>query len=143
MPVKAWNGTAWAVKPAKAWNGAAWAAKPVKAWSGTAWVRVDAVLAATASPDSVVGSTGNSFATTGTTSVTVTGATGALSYSWRHVTGDGGFNALQANSATTDFGGSLLFSGETKSADFVCDVTDAGTGQTVMTNIVNATINRI
>ena len=35
--LKAWGGSAWALKPAKVWSGSSWITKPVKVWNGSAW----------------------------------------------------------------------------------------------------------
>jgi hypothetical protein len=68
--------------------------------------------------------------TTNTVTITPTGASGAVTYSWYRIGGDTAVNVTSASAASTTFNGSVGV-GETKNATFACAVTDAGSGKTV------------
>jgi hypothetical protein len=117
--------------------------------SGAAQARADAAAAqaaadaaAAAAAAAAAGTSGSSifyatasrstcFATTATSgsvttpsvTVTPTGGTGPYTYAWTYISGDSGFTANTASSASTTFTGSVA-AGEDRSAVWKCTVTD-------------------
>lgn len=51
--MKAWDGSAWNMKPVKAWTGSAWVEKPVRRWTGTEWVPTPPAISGTVTIDTV------------------------------------------------------------------------------------------
>jgi len=100
-------------------------------------------LSAAAFPNSVTGfRIGAGVATTISTTATATGGLGPFTYSWARTSGDTEISITAASSATTQFT-ATLGNGDSFSAQFVCTVTDTGTGLTVDTNAVSAVIEEI
>lgn len=76
--------------------------------------------------------------TTNATTVVVTGGIGPFTYSWVRTSGAGVINS--PSSASTTFTAGVPPIG-IDSGSFQCTVTDQGTGESLPTNVVNATYN--
>lgn len=81
---------------------------------------------------------GAGSATTGTVTLTPTGHTGTVTYTWANVFGDSSLGATASTSAATAFNGSVAANQE-KQAQFAWTASDSGTGKTV-TGYCSATI---
>lgn len=143
--LKRWTGAAWQAVNGLSWfDGTAFIPKPLKRWTGSAWEIVSSPLSASASQPAggVESDPGTVTVTTGSSSVTVTGGTGAYSFAWEKVSGDVEVTAnaplAQNCSFSADCG-----PGEVFSADFRCEVTDTGSGLVVYTNTITATCSNI
>jgi hypothetical protein len=79
-----------------------------------------------------------SSVTTGTVNVSTSGGTSPFTYAWTKLDGDA-VTALSPTSASTQFRGTGMVSGESRTADFRCTVTATG-GATAQTQIVTATV---
>lgn len=78
--------------------------------------------------------------TSSTVTVTASGGSGGYSYSWARTAGDAGITATAPSAATTAFSASLA-PDTSKSATFVCTITDASGA--VQTATVEVTLSLI
>jgi hypothetical protein len=138
------------IKVGGAWKSATPYVKVAGVWkAATAYIKVAGVwkaiasLTASASPDPINTAGSTSTLTSGGCTCAASNSVGALSYSWSFVTTDGGITILSPNSATTQFRATAMGASEARGATAICAVTDAGTGQSVFSNAVEITFERI
>lgn len=100
-------------------------------------------LSAAASPLTVLGfSSGAGVATTTTATATPSNGVGPYTYSWSRASGDSSISIVAPSSSQTSFTGNVTF-GESKTATFVCTVTDTSSGDTAVSNAVTANLQEI
>lgn len=105
---------------------------------GTAYPPLTASLA----PTSVGGSSSSSTVTSNASTATPVGGSGQRNYAWRRTGGSTSINPVSPSSASTTFQATGMAVGSI-SATFVCDITDAVTGQLVTTtNAVSVSLTR-
>jgi hypothetical protein len=98
-------------------------------------------LEANVSPASVNFNGSNTSPTTSTVTCTPTGGNPDYTYAWSRVSGSTAISATAPTAATTAFNTTGMSVGQSRTAAFVCTVTDAG-GQTAASSNVSVTISR-
>ncbi len=110
--------------------------------SGGTWVTVWSAFSATASPSTLFGTTkvnGARAQTSSPSTVTVSGGSGTVAYSWEFVSGDTVITPNTPASASTYFGGKVGVLNPDRSAVYRCRVTN-GDGSVTYTNNVSISL---